>query len=262
MKTSVFGQAYASLYDCLYFDKDYEGECQLIEEAINNFSERKVTKILDLGCGTGNHAWRLARRGYQVVGLDLSEAMLKLAFQKKNNFPLPPGKEPPLFLRGDIRNFSFKIKFDVVLAMFAVLGYLPENEDVLAAIKNVSQHLLAGGLFLADFWYGPAVETIRPESRQKLIFVDKGKILREARSELYPEKHHCLVHYRLIIKNEADQKIGEFEEKHRMRYFFRPEIENFLAAAGLNLVKLVAFGDLNKPADTSTWNVFLVAKKA
>ncbi|MCX7974398.1 MAG: class I SAM-dependent methyltransferase [Candidatus Aminicenantes bacterium] len=261
MTDSVFGTAYSSLYDLIYFDKDYESECELIEEAFNNFSNISVKRILDLGCGTGNHAWRLARRGYQVIGIDLSESMLRLACQKKETFPLPRGKNPPLFLRGDIRNFNFQIKFDAILAMFAVLGYLPKNKDVMAVIERVEKHLVPGGLFLADFWYGPAVEAIRPESRKKLISIGQGKILREARSKLYPKKHHCLVHYHLVIQNEKGEMVKKFEEKHLIRYFFPDEIKTFLSLAGLNFLELSAFGNLRKPADASTWNVFLVAQK-
>lgn len=261
MKMSVFGEAYSSLYDLLYADKDYEGECALIETAFNRFSERRVERVLDLGCGTGNHAWRLASRGYQVIGVDLSEPMLKIARQKKDSFRLPLGTSPPLFIRGDIRRLNLKINFDAVVALFAVLGYQPENEDVLAFMGTVERHLAPGGLFLADFWYGPAVEVIKPEARQKVIPFNKGRVIRSARADLDLKKHHCLVHYHLLVEREDGSLAEEFKEDHLMRYFYRPEIENFLSSSGLKFLHLSAFGDLDKPAGPDTWNVFLVAKK-
>lgn len=261
MKTSVFGEAYSSLYDLLYADKDYEGECDFVETAFNQFSEIRVERVLDLGCGTGNHAWRLASRGYRVIGVDLSEPMLKIARQKKDSFRLPIGTAPPLFIRGDIRRLNLKINFDAVIALFAVLGYQPETEDVLAFMRTVERHLVPGGLFLADFWYGPAVEAIKPEPRQKIIPFNKGRVIRYASADLNLEKHHCLVHYHLLIEKEDGSFAEEFKEDHLMRYFYRPEIENFLSLSGLSFLNLSAFGNLEKPAGSDTWNVFLVAKK-
>lgn len=261
MTRSVFGEAYSSLYDLLYADKDYEGECDFIESAFNRFSEIKVERVLDLGCGTGNHAWRLARRGYQVIGVDLSEPMLKIARQKKDSFCLPVGITPPFFIRDDIRQLNLRINFDAVVALFAVLGYQAETEDVLTFMGTVERHLAPGGLFLADFWYGPAVEAIKPEPRQKVISFNKNRVIRTARTDLNPEKHHCLVHYHLLIEKEDGSLADEFKEDHLMRYFYLPEIKNFLSLSGLKFLHLSAFGDLDKPANSDTWNVFLVAKK-
>lgn len=261
MKTSVFGQAYSSLYDLLYADKDYESECDFIETVFDRFSEKKVERVLDLGCGTGNHAWRLARRGYQVIGVDLSEPMLKIAYQKKISFHLPAGLTPPIFIRGDIRQLHLKTYFDAALALFAVLGYQSENEDILAFMATVEKHLTPGGLFLADFWYGPAVEAIKPEPRKKVISFNKKKVIRYAGTDFNPKKHQCLVHYHLLIEQEDGSLAEEFKEDHLVRYFFLPEIKNFLSLSNLEFLHLSALGDLDKPAGSDTWNVFLVAKK-
>jgi ubiquinone/menaquinone biosynthesis C-methylase UbiE len=75
---------------------------------------------LDLGCGTGDHALPLAKRGYQVVGVDRSAGMLKSA-RKKAASGQVDGK--PNFYHGDIRSFHVEQSFDASLMMFAVLGY-------------------------------------------------------------------------------------------------------------------------------------------
>jgi ubiquinone/menaquinone biosynthesis C-methylase UbiE len=64
--TAIFGPAYASAYDAFYADKDYNAECDLIEGAFRRHATQPVSSVLDLGCGTGNHALRLARRGYRA----------------------------------------------------------------------------------------------------------------------------------------------------------------------------------------------------
>lgn len=72
----VFGPGYASVYDLLYQDKDYAGECDLLTRLFADFGASPIGSVLDLGCGTGGHAMPLARRGFRVTGVDAAPAML------------------------------------------------------------------------------------------------------------------------------------------------------------------------------------------
>ena len=58
--SEMFGAVYADAYDLLYQDKDYDAECDLIESLFKNYGESGIKSVLDLGCGTGNHAVPLA----------------------------------------------------------------------------------------------------------------------------------------------------------------------------------------------------------
>src|SRR5207253_8134038 len=118
-----------------------------------------------IGCGTGNHSWPLARRGYRMTGADRSTAMLDRAKEKASTENL--GDLTPAFEHGDIRELDLHRTFDAVLMMFAVLGYQLTNDDVSAALGTVRRHLEPGGLFVCDVWYGPAVLSIRPGERVK-----------------------------------------------------------------------------------------------
>ena len=64
-----FGERLVRIYDLIYEDKDYEGECNFVEEILQRFSPHPVETILDGGCGTGNHVIPLAERGYRVTYL-------------------------------------------------------------------------------------------------------------------------------------------------------------------------------------------------
>ena len=75
---------YGMKYDRESFVQGTMGECDFIEEEINYDQTRR---ILDIGCGTGRHSIELAKRGYQVTGIDLSESQLKRAKEKAP--PLP-----------------------------------------------------------------------------------------------------------------------------------------------------------------------------
>ena len=75
-------QAYnsiADIYDELYRNKDYKKEITFINEVINKYSELRPKNILDVGCGTGTHAYHLSKLGFSVTGVDLSSEMIKKA---------------------------------------------------------------------------------------------------------------------------------------------------------------------------------------
>jgi SAM-dependent methyltransferase len=152
----VFGKEYSGVYDCLYQDKNYERECDFIESAFNKFSG-KVRSILDLGCGTGGHALVLSKRGYQVVGVDISKEMLDIARRKADKY------NPFLkFIESDIRSLNIQEKFDAVISMFAVMSYQITNEDILDVCRTAENHLTSNGVFLFDCWNGSAVLTQKP----------------------------------------------------------------------------------------------------
>lgn len=251
--TEVFGADYAASYDALYADKDYEAECDLLEEIFGR-SGRAVRTVLDLGCGTGAHAIRLAQRGFEVVGVDISDGMLEVAKRRAAQ----PASSGVSFVRGDIRAIRLNRQFDAVIGMFAVLGYQTTDEDVRQTLQTVRSHLDPGGPFIFDVWYGPAVEATGPSSRVKVVDTPEGQVERQASAVLQKDAQLCTVSYRLINRRPPlpDAVTGEV---HRMRYFFRADLEQFLGDARLSLRTLTPFPDITTPLSTETWNVIATA---
>lgn len=95
MSDDVFGTNYSAVYDSLYHDKDYEGECNLVERLLGAHGKEGLLRLLDLGCGTGNHTLPLARRGHRVTGIDRSPGMLARARVKAAGLMLPPSTPAP-----------------------------------------------------------------------------------------------------------------------------------------------------------------------
>lgn len=252
----VFDSAYAGAYDLLYQDKDYAAECDMLERIFRDHANHSIRSISDLGCGTGNHALPLAERGYEVVGIDLSENMLAEARRKAQTLA---ASSTPVFQQGDVRNVDFGRTFDVVLLMFAVLGYQIENKDVLATLQTARKHLRPGGLLIMDFWYGPAVLAERPSDRLKVVSTDTGRILRAASGKLDTRRNLCTVNYHLW-ELDGDKLLRETEENHTMRYFFSPEIEFFLQQAELSLIRLETFMMPEKDPDEKSWNVLALSR--
>jgi len=247
----TFGPTYADAYDLLYSDKDYTAECDLIEKIFDMYGNDSITSVLDLGCGTGNHSFPLAARGYEVIGVERSESMLAQAHDKLTN---SPSNLKLSFRKGDIRSLDFDRQFDAALMMFAVLGYQLENEDILAALTSARQHLRAGALLIFDVWYGPAVLHQRPAERARVIPITGGKLLRFASGKLDVSRHLCSVQF-LLWRISGERLLSETEETHLMRYFFPLELSFLLQSAGFNLIRLGTFPEFDTEPDESTWNV-------
>jgi len=249
----VFGKDYSSSYDILYEEKDYDGECDLIEKIIKKYSKIPVHSILDLGCGTGNHSIRLAKRGYQVTGVDRSREMLGIAKAKADQ-----NKVTCTLLQSDIREFNRPEKYDAIIMMFAVLGYQQENDDVLAALETVSKHLKKGGVFVCDLWYGPAVLAQKPGERVRVIENRDTKIIRVSSGLLDSFRHLVTVHFHLwTIKEE--RMVAETQEDHTMRFFFPQELSLFFKCSGLTIQRMGAFPDIGTDPGEETWNICTIS---
>jgi len=102
-------------------------------------------RILDLACGHGRHSLELARRGYRVTGLDLSEPSLAIAREAAEREGLQVE-----FLHGDMREIPFVAEFDAVINMFTAFGYLESEAEDQRVLDGVARALKPGGAFLMD----------------------------------------------------------------------------------------------------------------
>jgi len=125
---------YAKKYDKECFVQGTVGECDFIEQEIDR---DKSLKIIDIGCGTGRHAIELTKRGYSVVGIDLSESQLKRAREKAQD----EGVEID-FQRHDARNLPFEGEFDLAIMLCEGGFSLMETDEMnFEILKNATKAL-------------------------------------------------------------------------------------------------------------------------
>ncbi|MCK4733817.1 MAG: class I SAM-dependent methyltransferase [Methanophagales archaeon] len=251
MDADMSFKEYAAYYDLIYKDKDYETEVDFIEDIFGEFIGASNPKnILEVGCGTGNYTKILVDRGYEVTAVDVSEDMLKLASEKCDCE----------VIKGDISEITINDKFDTCIAMFAVMGYITENADIIKALNNIHKHLKPNGIFVFDVWNGLAVLRLLPEQRLKEVESDEILITRFAVPNLKAFDHICEVNYKLIIQNKRDTKLKEINEKHVMRFYFPQELKYYLENAGFEVLKICPFLDLNGRVDENVWNIAVIAR--
>ena len=132
---------YAQKYDEENFTKGTLGEVDFIEKEIGL---DKNVSILDVGCGTGRHSIELAKRGYKVVGIDLSESQLERAKQKAL-----AAKVNVEFLIKDARDFNFENKFDLAIMICEGAFSLMETDEMnYRILKNAYCSIKPGGKFI------------------------------------------------------------------------------------------------------------------
>ena len=138
----------ASFYDAIYSFKDYDTEAATIASVIRSRAPGART-LLDVACGTGMHARRLAERhGFAVDGVDRHPVMVRLARAAH-----PAGT----FVEGDMADFDLGRRYDAVTCFFGSIGYLLTLDRVRLALACFRRHLAPGGVMVVEPFFEPGV---------------------------------------------------------------------------------------------------------
>ncbi|HCK24048.1 MAG TPA: class I SAM-dependent methyltransferase [Bacteroides graminisolvens] len=217
---------YGEKYDRECFAQGTIGECDFIEKELNF---NKSLKIIDVGCGTGRHSIELAKRGYQVTGIDLSISLLKKAEEKANKAGVKVD-----FFRHDARNLPFEKQFDVAIMLCEGGFPLMETDEMnYEILKNVSKSLKDRSKFIFTTLNGlfPLFHSINEFHTQGIM---EG-------NATYHSKHFDLMTFRdYNITKFVDDNGVEKELECNERYYVPCEITWLLKT--LEFTKIEIFG--------------------
>ena len=243
---------YSDYYDLYYADKDYSAEADFVLELASRFGVKPRT-LLDMGCGTGRHLEEFVKRGLKCDGFDLSAEMLSQCRKRLAGV----GVE---LLEGNIIDFENSKQYDLVVSMFAAMGYLSENDHVIAGLHTARKHLRPGGIFIFDGWFGPAVLVQKPEERLHKYHDGEDTVVRKVIPSLDPIRQTVTVHYDVSVSRNG-QIIKQIEEDQVMRFMFVQEMALFMEMTDLKLVYYCPFLEADNDLSPDTWNVIFVACK-
>lgn len=242
---------YSRYYDLLYRDKNYEEESKYVTNLIRKFKP-DASSILEMGAGSGSHAYFLAKNGFKITGIERSSEMVRVAKSKEIT-----GFEP---LEGDITDFNLFRKYDVVISLFHVISYLTDNESLIKCFNLANEHLVEGGLFGFDVWYSPAVYSQRAEVRIKRMEDDHISVTRIAEPEIDSTNSVINVKFEVNVLHKRNKTLEVITEKHPMRHFSLPEVDLLARLTGFKIMVSEEFITANSPSE-NTWGVCFLLKK-
>jgi SAM-dependent methyltransferase len=210
---------------------DYDNRDNLRAD-IPFYLEYAKGEVLELGCGTGRASIPLAETGYKVTGIDLSDSMLEV-FKKKLENVSEEVKSKIKCVKGDMSNFSFDVKFDLIIAPFRAFQALTQEIDIINTLKCVRDHLSEEGLFIINVfrpfkimdesWCYPETvqwETIDEDTGVKIIKKHWGSKIDVERQVIYGN-------YAYEISRGANN-FERIEEKLALKYYYYQQLKDIL----------------------------------
>jgi SAM-dependent methyltransferase len=205
---------------------------------------RPQAHVLDLACGTGTLSLDLARQGYRVTGIDISEAMLKQATLKRNE--ADPGQTLPVsFQQGDMRYFLLDEPVDVALCHYDSLNHLSNETELRGAFLQVTQALKPGGLFLFDL---NTLENYQTYWNGRDTY--EGPNYRLKTSSSFDENQSkAQVEFQVDEYNDEGELMHDSETVHE-QYFNEAAVEKYLMAADFYEIRYESFNPVDElPVD-------------
>ena len=218
----------AASYDRLTNDVDYEGTVEFYEQILAREGLKPRT-VVDLACGTGSVSAILARKGYEVTGVDLSEDMLTVAWDKASAM-----ENPPMFICQPLQALHLPRGVDLAVCALDSLDYITEPEHCREAIRRVYKALNPGGIFIFDV---NTPEKLRAMDGQVLLDEDDD-VYCVWRGEFDRETNVCSYGMDLF-QRQGDVWHRSFEE-HKEYAYSREQLTAYLRDAGFTHIEVYA----------------------
>lgn len=213
------------LYE-IAFDLNRRAEADFLDHCFRTYARGQVRRILDIACGTGPHLMRLAARGYQMAGLDLSRQNIEFLRQRL----AAKGFEAELTV-GDMRDFRLARPVDAAICMQDSQGHLLTNAALLNHFRAVAANLRPGGLYvfdryMASSWTNPARSWSWSKRRGGLIVRASFSALHDLNpvTQVFRE--------RLTLEGIENGTRRLYRQTHTSRMVFPQEMKTLVELAG------------------------------
>lgn len=243
---------FAYLYDKFMEDVPYDKWAIFLNSLIKAYNEN-AKSLVDLGCGTGTLAMLMAKDGYEVTGVDISEDMLAVASNKAIN-----EDQDIMFIRQDMCELELLDMVDIIYSFCDSINYLITDEDVLNCFNAVKNNLNKDGLFIFDFNTVYKYETVIgdttiAENREDCSFIWENFYSTEDQINEYDVTF-------FVSEDENNELFRRFTETHIQRGYEFEDMKKFIEKSGLKFI--AAFDEETKKEPTQiSERIYIVARK-
>lgn len=241
----LFNEDYDRVYFPTFTQERNIAEVDFLESVLQI---PKGGQVLDLACGHGRHCLELAKRGYAVLGIDLSPRFIEMARHSAKENALSNAE----FVVGDIRESYFVNRFDAALSYFTSFGYFQDEENQ-KVLDNAAKALVKGGMFLLETvnrdWTIHKVE----HQPRRWDEVEADFFMLE---DISFNAHTSRIHTNRIIFDKGLRRSMEYD----IKLYTHAELEDMLERAGVQIV--ATFGGKDRSAySVSSPRMVIVSKK-
>lgn len=206
--------------------------------------------VLDLGCGTGTLTELLARRGFDMIGVDNAEEMLRIAMEKRERSGLDI-----LYLLQDMRELELYGTVGAVVSVCDSLNYLLAEEDIVQTFSRVNDYLYPQGIFVFDFNTVYKYRTVIgdatiAENREDCSFI----------WENYYHEDEEINEYDLTVFVAEGERFRRFQEVHYQRGYRLSQMQALLLRAGLEFLEALD-ADTHGEVTEESERIYVVARK-
>ena len=220
-----------------------------LDEALDQ--ERNL--VVELGCGTGSFTQVLKKKGYDIMGIDMSPEMLNIARNKASEAGLDI-----MYLEQDMRELDLYCTAGTIVSVCDSINYLLEDEDVIETFKLVNNFLYPGGIFIFDFntlyKYRDVIgDATIAENRENCSFIWDN---------FYHEDEHINEYdLTIFVRTSGEEDVfRRFSETHYQRGYTVEDMKYYLKEAGLELVTIVD-ADTHKAPTAESQRIYIVARE-
>lgn len=228
-------------YHILYKHRNFNEAELFIDNLINYLHPQSNSRFLDVGCGKGRHSIYLNKKGYPVIGIDLSPESIVFASQFKN--------ESLKFYAEDMRKIDRANQFNYVLNLFTSFGYFENELDDYATIECLSRALKTGGMFVLDFMNVKKV--VADLITQETIISDgiEFKITRQIENNFIVKRIHF------------SEKGVTYNFQERVKMLALADFKKYFAANKLNILNLRGNYELEEFNPETSDRLIMIAQK-
>ena len=239
------------VFDALkYDDIELAVDKEMTEEEILD-SEKNL--VVDLGCGTGTLTHLMYKKGYDMIGIDVSDSMLDVAQKKRDD------KEYDiLYVNQDMRDLDLYSTVGTVYSVCDSVNYILRDEELVRTFKLIEKFLYPGGLFMFDFntvykYSNILGDSTIAENREDCAFI----------WENYYDDENNINEFdvNIFIEQSESGLFKRFVETHYQKGYTLAQMEGFLKEAGFNILIEKDSDTREEPTDESQ-RIFIVAKKS
>lgn len=244
--------SFAMVYDELMDNIPYEEWCAYLVERLKKHGIKKEQVIVELGCGTGNITRLLSKKGYRMIGVDVSEEMLMMARQKEDTSDI-------LYIHQDMTQLELNGHVDAMISLCDSMNYLTEEEALYLVFQRVAEYLHEDGVFVFDmktpyFYREICGDNTFAEDREDVSFIWDN----------YFDEESSINEYALSLfvpGGERDASLWrKFTEFHYQRAYEIEEVKSAVLQAGLKIHSIYDAFTENPPREDSERLYYVVGR--